>query len=152
MATYSKVLRKGFFGWEDCLSIASSVITTGWQPGQLACIDPYSEGYAFLTTTASGAVGVILDSPAELSAPPSGSKVTVLYGTGKIFINHKDLVDASDSTRAYESNVESAMANYDLYVSTNAKWTTVASGARVGTICQIPTAANNYELGILLRI
>ena len=148
----STVLRKGFFGWEDSFSVSSTTITTTWVPGQLACIDPNNENNVFLTTTASGAVGVLIDDYDELSAAPSGSKVTVLYGTGKIYINHKDAVDAGSAVRAYESNVESAKANWDLYVSTSGKWTTVASGSRVGTVFQVPTAANNYELGVLLRI
>ena len=148
----SSVLRKGFFGWEDSYSVSASTITTAWLPGQLFCIDPNDENYAFLTTTASGALGVVLDDDDELSAPPSGSKVTILYGTGKIYINHAEEVAASSATRAYETNVESAKPNWDLYVSTNGKWTTVASGARVGTVCQVPDAANSYELGVLLRI
>ena len=107
--------------------------------------------YVELAVT-DGVIGVAADDDDELSAPPTGSLVTLYYGSGtKLLINHKEEVDASSSDRAYESEVESAAPNANLYISATGTWQTTESGSVKGKLFQVPAAGNNYELGIILR-
>lgn len=138
-----------FSGIKDTYRAAAATITTGWLAGQLATVNADME-----ITLAGGdaAIIVLLDGPAELSAPPTGSLVTGMSGTAKLFIDHKAEIAASDSTRVYESDVESASVPALLYASANGKWTTVASGSVKGSLIEVPTAANSRTIGIMLRM
>lgn len=150
----SKVLRKGFFGFEDSWDVIAATVTTGWLPGQFfkwSSTEPYVE----LNAGDRNVVGIVIDDDLELKSIPSGSKVTVCYGGGKFYIDHAD----SAVTKAYETDCEAGNPGDILYLSSNGKLTRVSgSGSlthqadHVAKMFQVPTATNNYQLGIVLKI
>lgn len=150
----SKVLRKGFFGYEDSLDVSAATIITAWLPGQFAMWDSSNDNYVVLNDGTHNIVGIIIDDETELKSIPSGSKVTVMYGGGKLYIDHAD----SAVTKAYETDIEAGSAGDVLYLSSNGKLTkTSGSGSLtaaeyVGWMFQVPAAANNYQLGFIMRI
>jgi len=150
----SKVLRKGFFGFEDSLDVSAATITTAWLPGQFAMWDSSNEGEVILNDGTNNVTGIIIDDDTELATIPSGSKVTVCYGGGKMYIDHAD----SSTYKAYETDCESGSPGNVLFLSSNGKLTaTSGSGSLtaaeyVGWMFQVPTAANNYQLGFVLKI
>jgi len=135
---------------KDYHKVASSTIVTGWLPGQ--CMQYSSTGAYVEIASVDGAMFVAGDDEDELVAPPTGSLVTLYYGAGtKLLINHKEEVDASNAARAYETEVASASPNANLYVGAAGKWQTTATGSVKAKLFQVPAAANNYELGVILR-
>ena len=146
----SKIIRL-YPGNEDTFQVTQATLTTGWLAGQLICLD--STGQYGQLATGDDAIAVALDPKDSLSAPPTGSLLTAFYGHGaKFVIDHSPEIAASSAARAYESDVLSASPNANLYASSNAKWTTVSSGSVRGKLFQVPTALNNYGLGIILRM
>ncbi len=136
--------------YKDTWYVASATVTTGWKPGQAGKLD--STGQFAVLAVADATMFIMMDDPTELSSPPTGSLVTGFYGSGsKFIIDHSAEVAAGDATRAYESDVTSAAMNADLYISVNSKWTSIATGSVKGKMYQLPTANNNYGLGVLLR-
>jgi len=106
-------------------------------------------------------IGMLIDSSSELAEAPSGSRVTVVKGQGSYTISHADAVAESLATRAYATgsgNPESANLNDKLYVEhagpDKGKMTTDTGSYSqvVAVVTQVPAAANNYALGIDLRI
>ena len=137
---------------KDSFFVTAATITTGWLAGQLFKLNPTGD-YTLLAANNEQAVFVAIDGPTELSAPPTGSLVTGMYGAGTRFvIDHTPEVAASSASRAYESDVESASTNAYLYGSLNGKWTTTnpTSGSILGQLLQVPGADNNYSLEIKL--
>jgi len=136
--------------YKDTWQVAAPTVTTGWKPGQGGCLD--STGQFAQLAVADSTLFIMMDAPNELSTPPTGSLVTGFYGSGsKFIVDHSAEVAASDPTRAYESDVPSAAINSDLFMSANSKWTSVATGSVKGKMYQLPTANNNYDLGVILR-
>ena len=116
--------------------------------------DSSNENYVVLNNGTHNIAGVIIDDDSELADIPSGSKVTVCYGGGKMYIDHSD----DTSVKAYEDDCESGSPGDVLYLSSNGKLTTASGSGSltaaeyVGWMFQVPTAANNYQLGFVLRI
>lgn len=135
---------------KDTYPVTAATKTTGWLPGQGFAYD--STGDYVAVAVVDNVMMIAIDDDDELSAPPTGSLVTGVYGSGtKILIDHSEEVTAGSSTRAYDSEVESASLNANLYISTTGKWQTTATGSVRGKLWRIPKAANNYQLGVVLR-
>lgn len=136
----------------DSFPVSAAVVSTGWLPGQCGVLN--ATGTSIGIASVDNVMGVMIDDDLELSAPPTGSLVTIAYGSGtKILIDHSKEVAAGDATRAYVSDVESmSLAAPNLYINTVGKWTTVATGSVKGVAFQIPVSGNNYTLGVITRI
>jgi hypothetical protein len=136
----------------DTFPVAAATIATGWLPGQ--CFQLTSTGEYAQVAVTDGTMFVAVDDDLELSAPPTGSVMTGVYGSGtKIVIDHTEEVDAGSTTYAYSATgaPSAGSANADLYINEVGKWTTTSTGSVKGKMFQIPSAANNYSLGIILR-
>ena len=145
----SKVLVLRAFA-KDFHDVAAATIATGWLPGQ--CFQYSATGEYVEVGSVDNTMFVVGDDDDELSSPPSGSLVTLYYGSGtKLLINHAEEVTASSASRAYETEVESAAPNANLYVGATGLWQTTASGSVKAKLFQVPSADNNYELGLILR-
>jgi hypothetical protein len=138
---------------KDSFFVSAATITTSWKPGMIFKLDT-TGNLAALATNSQEAMFVAIDDPTALSAPPTGSLVTGIYGGGTRFIiDHTPEVAAADATRAYESDVAPAAVNADLFCSANGKWTTnppPTTGSVLGKLMKVPAAANNYNLEIKL--
>ncbi len=136
---------------KDFKDVTDAVIASGWLPGQCFRFNTTGE-YVEIANT-NDTMFVSGDDDDELSTPPSGSLLTLYYGSGtKLLINHAEEVAASDASRAYNvAEVEAASPNDDLYVDAVGKWQTSSSGSVKAKVFQVPSSANNYELGLILR-
>lgn len=138
---------------KDSFPVAAATIATGWLPGQGFKLNTTGDAASLATTDTVMFIGV--DDDDELSAPPTGSLLTGIYGSGtKFVIDHTEDVAAGSATRAYNTssgNPESGSTNADLYMDASGKWTTTATGSVKGKMYQVPAASNNYGLGIILR-
>ena len=134
----------------DTFNVLAATVTTGWLPGQLGTLDSTGNNVDLAVTDET--MFVLADDDDELASPPTGSLVTCLYGAGtKLVIDHSEEVAASSATRAYNSTCESAVPNQDLYVDSSAKFTTTSTGSVKAKVFQVPAAANDYGLGVILR-
>ncbi|MCK9541067.1 MAG: hypothetical protein M0R03_03455 [Novosphingobium sp.] len=130
--------------------VSDDVVAAGWLAGQAFTLA--SDGQTAELATADEALFVAIDSPDELASPPTGSLCTFAFGSGtEIIIDHSEEVAAESNDRAYESEVESASAAADLYIGATGKWQTTPTGSVKGKMSEVPTADNNYRLGIFLR-
>jgi hypothetical protein len=137
---------------KDSFPVTAGTIAAGWVAGQ--CMTLEGQGLFAKVAYFDQALFVAGDNPTELSAPPTGSLVTGYYGTGsKLVIDHTAEVAAGSTVRAYSTtgNPESAALNADLYTNASGQWTTTASGSIKAKLFQIPSAVNNFGLGIILR-
>lgn len=145
----SKVIIYQSFAKES-FPITSATIATGWLPGQAMKLNANGD-YAELASVDT-AMFIAMDDDNEVVSPPSASLVTGVYGSGtKFVIDHSEEVAANSGTRAYAANVTSASTNQLLYIDTDGKWSTTASGSIKGQVFQVPAASNNYGLGVILR-
>ncbi len=134
----------------DTFNVLDATVNTGWLPGQLGTLDSTGKNVDLAVTDET--MFLLADDDDELASPPTGSLVTCLYGAGtKVVIDHSEEVAAGSATRAYASNVESATPAQDLYVDSDAKFTTTATGSVKAKVFQVPSASNNYGLGVILR-
>ena len=143
---------------KDSFFVSAATIATGWKPGQIFTLDTTGK-LAQLATTSDNALFVGIDDPTALSAPPTGSLVTGIYGSGSRFIiDHTAEVAAGSAVYAFEPDVLTASVMSDLFCSSNGKWTTNewasgslgASGSVLGKLLQVPAASNSYGLEIKL--
>uniref|UniRef100_A0A7C3WQN5 Uncharacterized protein n=1 Tax=Dictyoglomus turgidum TaxID=513050 RepID=A0A7C3WQN5_9BACT len=135
---------------KDTFPVSTTVLNSGWMPGQLGTLN--SAGTSIKIASTDETMFLLADSPSELNSPPTGSLVTCIYGAGtKVIIDHSQEVQTNSSNRAYESDVENALPGQSLYVSGNGKFTTVVTGSVYGKVFQVPSATNNYGLGVILR-
>jgi len=135
---------------KDTFPVAAATVTTGWQPGQAFTLNSTGDYAQLAVTDETMFIGV--DDDDELSAPPTGSLLTGLYGSGTKFeIDHSEEVAAGSSARAYASAVESASPGADLYIDANGDWTSTSTGSVKGKLYKVPAADNNYTLGVILR-
>lgn len=138
---------------KESFFLTDEAVAAGWLPGQGFKLD--STGEKALLGTGSNVYFVGIDSPTEIATPPSGSLITGIYGSGtKFIIDHSEEVSAGSATRAYAADVESGAVMDDLYFNDDSKFTTVApsSGSAQAKMYMKPTSANNYSLGVSLRI
>lgn len=134
----------------DTYNVLDATVATGWLPGQLGTLDSTGKNVDLAVTDET--MFVLADDDDELASPPTGSLVTCLYGAGtKFVIDHSEEVAAGSATRAYNVSVEGASPGDDLYVDGDAKFTANATGSVKGKIFQVPSAANNYGLGVITR-
>jgi hypothetical protein len=139
---------------KDTFPVTAATITTSWKSGQIFTLSSTGE-YASLAGSNDAAMFVAIDGPTELSAPPTGSLLTGIYGSGTRFvIDHSAEVAASSTSYAYEADVPNLAINADLYCSASGKWTGVlpvaGSASVLGKVMSLPTAGNNYNLEIKL--
>lgn len=137
----------------DTFAVSNATVSTGWKSGQGFSHDS-TGNYAQLGIT-DDVLFIGMDSDTELSAPPTGSLLTGIYGSGTtILIDHTSEVAASDATRVYNTSVgnpESGAINQNLYFDATGKWTTNATGSVKGKLITIPSSGNNYTLGLISR-
>lgn len=135
---------------KESFPITSATITTGWMPGQgmkLNTTGDYAE-----VSSVDTSMFIAMDDDLEVVNPPSASLVTGIYGSGtKFIIDHSAEVAASSATRAYNANLESAATNQLVYIGSDGKWTTAVTGSVKAQVFQVPSALNNYGLGLILR-
>lgn len=134
----------------DTFNVLAATVTTGWLPGQLGTLDTTGKNVDLAVTDET--MFLLADDDDELSSPPTGSLVTCLYGAGtKVVIDHSEEVAAASATRAYNSTCESGSPSDDLYADEDGKFTTSSTGSVKAKMFQVPAAANNYGLGVILR-
>ncbi|MCK9428667.1 MAG: hypothetical protein M0R17_01480 [Candidatus Omnitrophica bacterium] len=134
----------------DTFPVTAATVTTGWLPGQGFQLNSTGD-YASLASV-DGTMFIGIDDDLEVSAPPTGSILTGIYGSGtKFLVDHSAEVAAGSATRCYASEVESASPNANLYVGSDAKWQTTSTGSVKGKLFQVPAASNNYAMGVILR-
>jgi hypothetical protein len=137
---------------KDTFPVTAGTIAAGWLPGQAFAYN--STGEYVDVAVVDNTMFVAVDDDLEVSAPPTGSVMTGIYGSGtKFVIDHTEEKDAGSTTYAYSASGSPAAGslNQSLYIDTSGKWTTTATGSVKGKMFQIPTADNNYGLGIILR-
>jgi len=145
----SKVIVHRAFA-KDSFFVEEASIVTGWMPGQAFKLN--STGDKAVLGGVDAVLFVGIDDDDELATPPSGSLVTGVYGAGtKLTIDHSEEVALGISDRAYDSSVESAAMNADLYFDSEGKFTADESGTVKAKMFQKPAANNNYGLGVILR-
>lgn len=156
----SKVLLQRVFA-RDTFKVTAATITTAWVPGNFFTLNASGEA-----SLASGdnALFMGIDPTTNLSAPPTGSVLSGIYGAGtKVYINHSAEVAASSATRAYALDVEAASVGQSLWVNSLGRLTVTGSvrsgvpnnpgtGSVIAKVIQVPAAANDYTLGLLFRI
>lgn len=144
----NRVFAKDTFNVDSSLAVGST--STAWKAGQFFQLN--SLGNAVVAVT-DGAMFMGVDLPTEVSSPPTGSVLTGIYGIGsKVFISHATEVAAGDSTRAYNTTCESGSNSALLYVDSSGKLTTSVTGSAKAIMIQVPSAANSYTIGVILRI
>jgi hypothetical protein len=130
--------------------VLAANVVTGWMPGQAFTLN--AAGDYIELAEADEAMFVAIDDNDELSTPPTGSLATVIFGSGtEFFVDHSEEVAASDASRVYANDVLTAAAGANLYVNNAGKWQVAATGSVKGKLSEIPAAANNYRVGIILR-
>jgi len=154
---------------KESKKVLDAAITTGFLAGQCFRLasgagDAYSHNEVEVCDTAGESVfGIVLESSTDYDGPsgmniPSSSKVTILHGHAEFFIDHEAEVAAAtfaSGTCAYEYGATFVL-NAPLFVNASGKLSpTVAaySGSLylpVAKTTQIPSAANDYTLGVLL--
>ena len=145
----SKVI-VNFAAQKKTYAVTAAVVATGWKPGQVFTL--VAAGDYIKIAQADESMFVAIDDDDELSTPPTGSLATVIFGSGtEFFVDHSEEVAASDAVRVYETEVASASAGANLYVGSTGKWQTTATGSVKGKLSEIPAAANNFRLGVILR-
>ncbi len=168
-----RIQLKGYFGWKESMKVTAATVTTGWLTGQCFKLaagagDPYSANEVQLCDTGGELVyGIALDSSADHATSnvsgmniPSASKVTILHGHSKFEIDHAAEVAAGTfaaGTCAYEYG-NTFTLNGLLYTNASGKLTSTPtpypSGSYqimpVGFCSQVPIAANNWTLGVVL--
>ena len=141
------VLHKQF---ADTYPVTAAVVATGWLPGVGFQLNSTGD-YATLASV-DGTMFIGIDDDLEVSTPPTGSLLAGIYGSGtKFIIDHSIEVAAGSASRAYESDVLTASPNANLYISTTGTWQAAATGSVKGKLFQVPSAANNFGLGVILR-
>jgi hypothetical protein len=165
----AKVLREGYFGWEESLKIAGTFSSgsTGimgwtpsftWIPGQCLKLDPTDPTYGILCDTAGEQIfGIVMDDDTELAQPPAAELATVLHGHSSIKIDHTAENAAgtvNSSYLAYEkASVEASTPMDLLWTNASGKLSTTASGSAnrpAGFVRQVPSVGNNYTLRLIL--
>lgn len=137
-------------GAKDSFKVSSTVVSTGWLPGQLGSLN--STGDSVTLASVDDTMFLLADDDDELNNPPTGSLVTCLYGSNtKVVIDHSEEVAANSAARAYDTSVESAVPGQDLFVDASGKFTTTSTGSVKAKVFQVPASSNNYGLGVILR-
>ena len=138
---------------KDSFPVMAATVTSGWLPGTFFTLN--SLGYV-VPATGDDAMFIAGDDDTEVVSPPSGSLLTQYYGSGtRLEISHAAEKVAGTTTAAYlaysKAEVEASTNGASLYCDTNGKWCTSASGSVKGKLTRIPSAANNYTMGVILR-
>jgi hypothetical protein len=150
---------------KDTFKVTAATITTGWKPGQFFTLS--SAGEASLAT-GDNALFMGVDADTVLSAPPTGSVLTGIYGVGsKVYINSTAEKAASSGVFAFANEVLAATVGANLWVNASGKLSTTGSVIRpvglpsesgsvispvIAKVIQVPAASNDYTLGVLFRI
>jgi hypothetical protein len=138
---------------KDSFPVMAATVTSGWLPGTAFSLN--SLGYA-VQAAVDNSMFIAGDDDTEVVAPPSGSLLTCYYGSGtRLEIDHTAEVAAGTVTAAYlaysKTEVEAAIRGQQLYVGTDGKFCTTATGSVKGIVVQVPASSNNYTLGVILR-
>jgi hypothetical protein len=137
---------------KDTFPVTAGTITAGWTAGQAFCLNARGDNAQVAITDQT--LFIAVDGPTECSAPPTGSLLTGIYGSGtKFVVDHSAEVAAGLATRCYSTtgNPETGAYNADLYINASGQWSTTATGSVKGKLFQIPSALNNFGIGITLR-
>lgn len=158
----SKVLMNRVFA-KDTFKVLAATITTGWVPGQFFTLNSLGEA---ALASGDNALFMGVDATTELSAPPTGSVLTGIYGVGsKVYVSHTVEKAAASATRCYDYSVEAAgTVGANLWVNASGKLSLSGSvvaaiggasnltGSVIAKLIQVPAAANDYTIGVLFRI
>ena len=145
-----------YTGFMDTYPVAAATVTTGWEPGNVGRVDASGNMVLYAGGTDDEAMFIIVDDDDELASPPTGDRVTCLYGQGKIQI----ISSATDWTNVFVGPLTEWVVSRPIYA-TNAGLLTPAynttpdasSGVRqVGKIIDPPTSTNDYTLTMLVTI
>jgi len=159
---------RGHFGIKQSFNVSAATVATGWYAGELFKIastptqNSYTENFVEISATSGSAImGMALENSSDVTTAvagmtqPSGSKVTLLHG-------HSDFeIINGAATKCYVDtgvgNVEDASIMDTLY-NDNGKWT-ISAGTDgenfpeaypIGFVTKVPSASNNYTLGVVL--
>jgi hypothetical protein len=167
----SKVLMNRVFV-KDTFKVAAATVLTGWKPGQFFTVNSNGNGEAILAN-GDNAMFMGVDDPTlplnstlSLASPPTGSLLTGIYGVGsKVYIDHTLEVALGDPNRAYAADVELGTPGASLWVNAGGKlslsgsvvgsgvgYTSGSVSSAVAKLLQVPSATNNYTIGVLFRI
>jgi hypothetical protein len=171
---------------KETYNVARATVVATWMPGQLFTLN--TTGEFGQVGSGSNVIGVGQDDDTELSAPPTGSLVTVLYGSGtRVDIDHTTEVLAGNAARAYSTDApltasiyglagstlptlqrspQSGSVNADLYcngigqfsllpaqlASSSVGWSIASTVTPIAKMVKVPTADNNYTIGVILRV
>jgi hypothetical protein len=140
---------------KDSFPVMAATVTAGWLPGTAFTLNNLNYAIPALVI-GDGAMFVAGDDDTEVVSPPSGSLLTCYYGSGtRLEISHAAEKAASTVTAAYlaysKTEVEASVPGASLYFDNGGKWCTSASGSIKGKVVTVPTAANDYTLGVILR-
>lgn len=138
---------------KDSFPVMASTVTSTWLTGTGFSLN--SLGYA-VQGNVDNIIGIAGDAANEVVAPPSGSLLTLYYGSGtRLEIDHTAEVAAGTVTDAYlaysKTEVEASIRGQLLYLGTAGKWQTTATGSIKGIVAQVPASSNNYTLGLIMR-
>lgn len=143
-----------YVGYLDYPSVASGTVTTGWYPGNVGNFD--TDGKMQIYDGTGDPMFIIVDDDDELASPPTGDRVTVMYGQGKIVVQPDD---SSDWSNVYIGPLADWDYNDPIYVTSAGLLTPhsgtegVSSGAtQVGKVIDPPTSSNDYELTMLVTL
>lgn len=141
---------------KDSFPVMAATVTTGWLPGTFFSLNSLGYMVQANATNNDDALFIAADDDTEVVSPPSGSLLTALYGSGtRLEISHAAEKAAGTVTAAYlaysKTEVEAATRSASLYCDTNGKWCTSASGSVKGKLTQVPSSANDYTMGVILR-
>ena len=141
-----------YSGFMDTYPVAATTVTTGWYPGNIGNVATDGDMVIYDNgTKGEYPLFMIIDAPTELASPPSGDRVTCLYGQAKVDVEPDDV---SDWTNVYIGPLASWVVNGGIWVTTTGKLTptynatpgTASGSMAVGKIIEPPTATNGYTL------
>lgn len=129
----------------DTMHVTAATISTAWEPGNMAQL---SGGQDFVAlASGSDVYGMFLDDSDELSAPPTGSIVSIWHG-------NRCTIKADDATNAQAAFDYAATwtVNCAVYCDENGLLTADNTGSerRIGTCYKVPSVHNGFELGVVL--
>jgi len=150
----SKV-KLNYTGFLDSIPVSSGTVVTGWYPGNVGSLETDGELQVYDGT--GDPMFLIIDYTDELASPPTGDKVTCLYGQGKVVVQPDDVTDWPN---VYVGALADWDANDPIYVTTsglltphyNATADTASGSVQVGKVFDPPTASNDYELTMLVTL
>jgi len=173
------VILNGYFGVKQSFWVSDPDVTTGWYEGQLFQIDSIGTSgagtlkgavgtkgpFVGLNDSSGAAItGVALEGSDEQPTAyagmqhPSGSKVTLLHGHSAFYIRYGGTATNAATRQTggapWTVDLESASLMALLYASGTGKFSPFNGAASsphpIGYLSQVPSAGNNWTMGVVL--